>query len=108
MMLVPDGIAHRSTGSADALRWYFHLHEPVRAIYTADKETSRTDFTATRSGGPDWHIPADRHAAPKGQVIEQMIQWRDASAADYTRVARDYESLVGNTSRQRDKPDSLV
>jgi hypothetical protein len=108
LLLIPDGIAHRSTGSADSLRWYFHLHEPVRVMMGEAQETSLTEFTATRSGGPDWKIPADRAAAPKDRVQERMIQWRHRSLDDATLVERDYESLVGATSKQRDKAESLV
>jgi hypothetical protein len=108
LLLVPDGVAHRSTGSADSLRWYFHLHEPVRVMMDEANEVSLTEFTAQRSGGPDWKIPADRSAAPKTQVQERMVQWRDRAAEDATVVERDYGSLVGATSKQRDKAESLV
>ena len=108
LLLIPDGVAHRSTGSANSLRWYFHLHEPVRVMMGEAQETSVTEFTAQRSGGPDWKIPADRAAAGKDRVQERMVQWRDHSPADATMVERDYESLVGATSKQRDKAESLV
>jgi hypothetical protein len=106
LLLIPDGVAHRSTGSADSLRWYFHLHEPVQMMMTETQETSLTEFTAKREGGPAWM--AERSTAPKDRVRERMIQWRDQSPDDATMVERDYESIVGATSKQRDKAESLV
>jgi hypothetical protein len=108
LLLIPDGVAHRSTGTADSLRWYFDLHEPVRVMMGEANEVSLTEFTAQRSGGPDWKIPADRSTASKTQVQERMVQWRDRSADDATFVERDYGSLVGATSKNRDKAESLV
>ena len=108
LLLVPEGVAHRGTGTADSLRWYFHLHEPVRVMMGEANEVSLTEFTAKRSGGPDWKISAERGAASKELVQERMVQWRDRSAEDATVVERDYGSLVGATSKQRDKAESLV
>ncbi|HXR87665.1 MAG TPA: hypothetical protein VN728_11860 [Stellaceae bacterium] len=108
LLLVPEGLAHRSWGTADSLRWYFHLHEPVRVMMDAANEVSVTEFTARRSSGPNWSVPADRAVRLKDQVQERMVQWRDRSAAEATVVERDYGSLVGATSKQRDRPESLV
>jgi hypothetical protein len=108
LLLVPEGVAHRSWGTADSLRWYFHLHEPVRVMMSEANEVSLTEFTAKRSGGPNWSVPADRAVRPKDRVQERMVQWRDRSAEDATVVERDYGSLVGATSKQRDKAESLV
>lgn len=108
LLLIPDGVAHRSTGSVDSLRWLFQLHEPVRVMMGEAQETSVTEFTAHRSGGPAWQVPAERRAAPRERVQERMIQWRDRSPDDATVVERDYQSLVGATSKQRDKAESLV
>jgi hypothetical protein len=108
ILLVPEGIAHRSTGTADALRWTFDIHEPIKVMYDDSQETSLTEFTNKRQGGPAWSIPAGRRAAPTDQVVERMIQWRDRSPDYHTRVERDYASVAGATSRQRDKAESLV
>ena len=107
MLLIPDGIAHRSAGSADSLRWYFHLHEPVRAMMGEAQQVSLTEFAVTRSGGAHWTIASDR-APPKDRVQERMVQWRDRSPDDATLVERDYASLVGATSKQRDRAESAV
>ncbi|HLI19779.1 MAG TPA: hypothetical protein VKV32_01585 [Stellaceae bacterium] len=108
LLLVPDGVAHRTTGSADSLRWYFHLHEPVRAMMGEANEVSVTEFAVQRNGGPDWKVPADRAAAGTNRVQERMVQWRDRSADEAALVERDYGSVVGATSKQRDKAESLV
>jgi hypothetical protein len=108
LLLVPEGVAHRSAGSADSLRWYFHLHEPVQVMMGEAQEVSLTEFTAHRSGGPSWSVPADRATAPKDQVQECMVQWRDRSPEEATVVMRDYGSIVGATSKNRDKAESLV
>ena len=108
LMLVPEGIAHRAAGTADSLRWWFQLHEPVHVMYSESQEVSRTEFEVVRENGPEWTVPADRRAPPKGRVTEKMVQWRDPSEDYYTFVERDYERLVGVTSRQRDKAESVV
>lgn len=108
ILLVPEGIAHRSTGTADALRWTFDIHEPIPVMYTEAQETSLTTFEIRRQGGPNWTIPTDRRTAPEATIVEKMILWRDPSDDYHTRVERDYASLFGATSRQRDKAESLV
>src|SRR5919199_2524972 len=52
LLLVPEGIAQRSTGSPDSLRLFVHLREPVEPLYTAEKHHSHTEFEMVRSGGP--------------------------------------------------------
>jgi len=62
----------------------------------------------TRTGGPDWTVPAGAEIAPKGDVIEHMVTWRDKSPDDYTIVEREYDALVGASSTQRDVKESSV
>jgi hypothetical protein len=102
LALIPEGISHRSTGTADSLRWSFHLKEPVQHMLTAEKQSSRTEYQVTRRGGPSWSIPADRVAPAKGRVVEHMIQWRDPSPDYHTVIERDYASLVDVSSLKRD------
>jgi mannose-6-phosphate isomerase-like protein (cupin superfamily) len=102
LTLIPEGIAHRGTGTADSLRWYFHLREPVQHMFTAEKQSSRTQYEVIRRGGPDWKIPAGAAQPSKGRVVEHMVQWRDPSADYYTTIERDYASLVDVSSKRRD------
>lgn len=108
LVFIPEGIAQRSTGTADALRWYFHLREPIREMFSDDKQVSHTEFTVLRKNGPAWTIPAERREAPKGRVTERMIQWRDTSDDWHTIVEREYEQLIGVTSTKRDRKESAV
>jgi hypothetical protein len=100
IMLVPGGIAHRTTGSADCLRVFAKLHEPVLEMFDEGNQCSHTEFQVKRHGAPEWEVPADRREAPKGKVTERLITWRDGPD-DVTLVDRDYEYLVGATSTSR-------
>ena len=108
LMLIPEGIAQRSTGTADCLRMFARLHEPVQRMWTSEQQSSHTQFDMVRSSGPDWTVSAGADVAPKGAVIEHMITWRDATPDDYTVVERDYEALVDASSTQRDTKESSV
>jgi quercetin dioxygenase-like cupin family protein len=102
LALIPEGISHRGSGTADSLRWYFHLREPVQHMFTAEKQSSRTEYQVTRRGGPEWKIPAGAALPSKGRVVEHMVQWRDPSPEYYTVIERDYASLVDASSKKRD------
>ena len=39
-MLIPEGIAHRSTGTADSLRWWAHVNTPFTLAQGEDAHTS--------------------------------------------------------------------
>lgn len=98
VILIPEGIAHRSSGDSDNLRYYVKLHEPVTEMHDASKEVSQTEFTVVRHGGPDWKAASG--TAPKGKVVERMITWGEAPE-DITLVEREYEDLVGVSSASR-------
>jgi len=102
---IPGGIAHRSTGSADCLRLWVKLNEPVEAMFGEDKHRSHTEFTVTRAGGPSW--TASGAVAPKGAVVERMVSWYDRPD-DRTEVQRDYADLVGVASLKRDEKISGI
>ena len=108
LALIPEGIAHRGTGSADSLRWYFQIKEPVQHMFTGEKQTSRTEYEVVRRGGPNWTVPADRAQPAKGRVVEHMVQWRDPSPDYYTVIERDYGSLVDASSKKRDSKVSGI
>lgn len=106
LMLIPGGIAHRSTGSADGLRLYAALHEPVATIFGPDDHHGHTNFEVRRIGGPDWSHAAGGEA-PKGAVVERMVSWYDAPD-DFTEIERDYDDLVGASSLAYDEPKSGI
>lgn len=108
LIFIPEGVAQRSTGSADSLRWYFHLREPIREMFDDDKQVSQTEFEVIRHGGPDWKIPADRKEAPKGRITERMIQWRDTSDDWHTIAERDYDQMIDVTSTKRGVKESAI
>lgn len=108
LILIPEGIAQRSTGTADCLRMFARLHEPVQRMWTPEQQASRTEFEMARSGGPGWTVPPGADDAPKGDVIEHMVTWRDRSPDDYTIVEREYDALVGAASTKRDVKESSV
>ncbi len=101
---IPEGIAHRSSGSADSLRWFAHVNSPFTTFMSVDDQVSETTFTVKRVNGPNWAIPADRLSAPKDRVIERMICWDD-KPTDLTIFDRDYADLVpaGSTSPREAK-----
>ncbi len=97
LMHIPEGIAHRSNGTADSLLWFAHVNAPFTHFMTNDDEVSHTKFHVRRIGGPDWKIPEDRASAPRDRVVERMICWDDG-ADDLTIFHRDYEDLVPASS----------
>jgi mannose-6-phosphate isomerase-like protein (cupin superfamily) len=104
IMHVPEGIAHRSAGSADSLRWFALVNSPFTTFMSEDDQVSETKFTVRRVGGPQWSIPADRMSAPRDRVVERMICWND-KPDDLTIFERDYADLVpaGSTSPREAK-----
>ncbi len=99
LLLVPEGIAQRSTGSPDSLRLFAFLHEPVEPLYTAEKHQSHTEFEMVREGGPSWSLPNGSAAPPKGDVTEYLLTWDDPEPIP---VRRKYESLIGCASGGRE------
>jgi mannose-6-phosphate isomerase-like protein (cupin superfamily) len=98
LLLVPEGVAQRSTGSADSLRLFAYLHEPIEPLYTAEKHQSHTEFTMLRTGGPAWAAASEVAAPPAGKVVEQVYLW---DRAEPTPVQRDTSYLVGKASEGR-------
>jgi hypothetical protein len=98
LVLVPEGIAHRATGTVDSLRWFAHVVSPFFEFMTEEDQTSHTEFAVKRIGGPAWSIPSDNvHPQTSGRVQERMIRWDDGPR-DFTLIERDYASLVGVSS----------
>ena len=99
LMLIPEGIAQRSTGSPDSLRLYVFLREPVEPLYTAEKHQSHTEFEMRRTGGPAWGAPNGGVARPpEGKVVERMYLWDEPEP---TLVQRTTSYLVGTAAEGR-------
>jgi len=92
LLLVPGGVAHRSIGSPDSLRYYCQTLDEIDHVMGEDQYTSETTFELHRIGGPDWQIPTGNGNA--GTVIERMHRWDDGPD-DFQFAERDYEDLVG-------------
>lgn len=107
LMLVPAGIAHRSTGSADCLRLWAGLSAPVTEFFGEERHQGLTEFTVARVGGPEWTVPKGAEAPPKGRVIENMVTWHDGPD-DFTEVERSWDDLVGVATTRRGERKSGV
>lgn len=97
LMHIPEGIAHRSNGSADSLRWFAHVNSPFTHLMSEADQLSETKFKVTRKNGPDWKIPADRKSAPKDRITERMICWDDGPD-DLSIFQRNYKDVVPASS----------
>ena len=91
--VLPAGIAHRSTGENDCLRYYCLTREPVEYLMEEARYNSHTVFGLHRRGGPGWDA-ATRPEASNGRVIERMHFWDDGPE-DFTVVERDRDQLIG-------------
>jgi mannose-6-phosphate isomerase-like protein (cupin superfamily) len=98
LLLVPEGVAQRSTGSAGSLRLFAHLHEPVEPLYGPDQHQSHTDFTMTRRGGPRWDTPASPPPSPQDAVVERLYLWDEPEP---TLVQRQARYLIGTATEGR-------
>jgi quercetin dioxygenase-like cupin family protein len=99
ILFIPEGIAHRSTGTADSLRWFAFVNDPFTEFRDGDDvHTGRTEFRVIRHGGPDWKIPAGAEKPVKTGIIEErMIRWGHGPN-DRTIIHRDYDYLLGASS----------
>ncbi|MGN6718432.1 MAG: hypothetical protein ACTHLX_13675, partial [Candidatus Binatia bacterium] len=69
VLLVPGGIAHRSVGRNDSLRYFCQSHEAVDYVMNEDQYTSETSFEVKRIGGPNWTAPRAADESAKGSVL---------------------------------------
>jgi len=100
LMHIPEGIAHRMTGSADSLVWFAHAVEPFTHFMSEEDQVSQTEFEVIRHGGPSWHVaPGHEQPQKSGKLRERMICWDDRPQ-DVTLIERDYDELVGATSTE--------
>lgn len=100
LMVIPAGVAHRATGSADSLRLSVQVRDPLDVILTEDNQIGQTDYRVIWKGGPDWPVPAGREQPGKGRVVERIHTWLDGPD-DVTEVEREYDRLVGVSSGGR-------
>ncbi len=106
LLVIPRGIAHRSTGDAGALTMTIHVHEPVRALMGEEQCTSRTQFDVRRIGGPDFSAAA-AVVPTTATVIEKMYVWHE-DPADAIEIERQASELIGVSSIERDSAVSAV
>ena len=66
VMLVPGGIAHRSIGRNDSLRYFSQSHEAVDYVMKENQYTSQISFEVKRIGGPNWTRAAGGERAGEG------------------------------------------
>ncbi len=107
LLMVPAGIAHRSIGSHDSLRFWARCVEPITDVRGEDKYTSETCFDVTRTGGPDWIAAETNATSSTGQVIERIHCWDD-TPEDETIAERDYAYLVGAATLEPNQQKSGI
>ena len=100
LMIVPAGIAHRTTGSGDSIRLSVRVNEPVESFLKEEDQIGHTEYRVTWKGGPDWAVPKGREKPKKGKVVESMHTWRD-QPGDQTLIDREYDRLVGVSTEGR-------
>ena len=97
LALIPGGVAHRSSGTADCLRLYAELRDPMVPNYGPDQYASHSEFEMLREGGPLWPAPNGAAPAPTDRVIEELAIW-DETPDQYTLLERDYGDVAGGGS----------
>lgn len=109
LLLVPGGTAHRATGTADSLRWFAYLSDPVTDVMDeTTAHTGESTFRMLRHGGPDWTVPPGMETQKKSGIVEErMICWHHGPD-DRTIVERDYESLAGVSSTEHGEQRSAI
>ncbi len=92
LVLIPNGVAHCATGSADCLRLSVRVRDPLEVLVTDEKHVGETKYRVAWAGGPDWPVPAA--TAKTATVLENLHTWDD-KPDDETVVERRREGLVG-------------
>lgn len=98
--VIPSGVSFRSSGSANNLRMYIQLCNPIEVLIDERGHIGETEYHVGWHGGPDWPVPADRAVAGKGKVIESVRTWADVEG-EMTLIDREYERLVNASSDGR-------
>jgi hypothetical protein len=92
VMLVPGGIAHRSIGRNDSLRYFCQSHEAVDYVMNEDQYTSQTSFEVKRIGGPNWTAAQGRMPRRRGRSLKRCI------SGTMGRTTRRWWSAITNRS----------
>jgi mannose-6-phosphate isomerase-like protein (cupin superfamily) len=93
LIIIPAGVAHRSIGKNDSLRYVCFSHESIEYVMDEDQYNSHTTFEMSRTGAPEW-VSDDGEASPTDTVLEEMHFWNDGPD-DLTTAEREYDSLIG-------------
>jgi hypothetical protein len=94
-MLIPAGIAYRTTGKNGSLRLTMQLRDSLEAKVDEKGHIGHTEYDVVWQGAPDWPDPPEAKLFPKGRVTESVHTWEDQPGAE-TLIERDYDRLVGS------------
>src|SRR5581483_7082359 len=94
LALIPGGVAYRASGTADCLRLYAELRDPMVPLYGPAQYASHSEFEMVREGGPLWPAPNGAAPAPTDRVLEELALW-DETPDQYTLLERDYGDVAG-------------
>ncbi|MEI6318909.1 MAG: hypothetical protein WCS09_10370 [Pseudomonadota bacterium] len=94
LTLIPSGVSHRASGSADCLRMSIRLRDPIDVLIDERRHIGETDYRVSWSGAPEWPVPSGQAVATKGQVTESVHTWGDRDGEE-TLIERQYDRLVG-------------
>jgi hypothetical protein len=98
LLLIPGGVAHTWSGSADSLRLSVHLREPLEVLVTSANHIGETDYQVTWVGGPNWPMPPV--SKPSATVFESLHTWAD-KPGDETVIERQRAGLIGTSKGGR-------
>lgn len=100
LLLIPSGVAHRSIGTADSLRLFVHVQEPLNALITEDDLIGHTEYEVARHGAPEWTVPDGQEMSRDGKVEERIRTWDD-EPGDLTVIERNHATLVDASTEGR-------
>jgi len=95
MLIIPRGIAQRTIGSVDSLRWAFYYRDPVQPGVDLANPTAHYEFEVTREPAISYPFAsAERtHGVRADGRIREVIRVRDHPEDD-TWVWRSYQTLL--------------
>jgi mannose-6-phosphate isomerase-like protein (cupin superfamily) len=97
LAVIPGGVAHRSSGTADCLRLFAELRDPMVPNYTAEQYASHSEFDMLREGGALWPATNGAAPAPADRVLEELAIWDETPDA-FTLLERDYADVTGGAT----------
>jgi hypothetical protein len=95
VLIVPRGIAQRTIGSADCLRWALYYRDPVGPGVDVDNPTLNYEFEVRREPSISYPYPSDdeHHGVRADGKIRELIRVREHPEDD-TWVWRSYSTLL--------------